>query len=67
MYATPERSTSRVTIDPNLALKARPSGRDLLREGALGTQLIRLAELAGRAMAPIEPEGKPGARTEISG
>ena len=63
MYATPERTTSRVTVHPNHAPKGRPSGRDMLRDGALGTQLIRLAELAGRAAA-VEPAVKPGPRAE---
>lgn len=66
MYATPERTTSRVTVHPNHAPKGRPSGRDMLREGALGTQLIRLAELAGRAATPVEPAVKPGLGAETS-
>lgn len=67
MYATPERTTSPVTDRPKHAPRARPSGRDMLRDGALGTQLIRLAELAGRAAAPVEPAVKPGLRAETSG
>lgn len=63
MYATPERTTSPATARPNHAPKRKPSGRDMLRQGALGTQLIRLAELAGRAAA-VEPAVKPGPRAE---
>lgn len=67
MYATPERATSRVTVHPNQAPKGQPDGRDLLRRGALGTQLIRLAELAGRAVAPAELVGKQVPRAEAGG
>ena len=67
MYATPERTTSRATVHPNHAPKGRPSGRDLLRGGALGTQLIRLAKLVGRAVGPVEPGGTPEPRAETRG
>ena len=66
MYATPERTTSPTTARPSHAPKGRPSGREMLRQGALGTQLIHLAELAGRAAA-VEPAVKPGPRAETSG
>lgn len=67
MYATPERATSPATDRRNHAPRGRPSGRDMLRQGALGTQLIRLAELAGRAAAPVEPALKPGPLAEAGG
>ncbi len=67
MYATPERTTSRATAHQNHAPKGRPSGRDLLRRGALGTQLIRLAEMAGRPAAPDKPGGEPEPRVETGG
>ena len=64
MYTTPERTTSPATARPNHAPKRKPSGREMLRQGALGTQLIRLAELAGREAAAVEPAVKPGPRAE---